>query len=103
MGVYFLTECQNCLEVIPMKDVNCRHCGSFQLHIDKELFDKKIQSFELLAQHRMATEERIEKLFNLGADHKLLCSERSDMNKRRRKLAQMVMDKIEEKEYFLLN
>ena len=103
MEYYFLTECPSCLEVIPMKAVNCPCCGSFQMYYDKELYEKKAQSFQLLAQHRSATEERIEKLFKMGLDESTLVLEKIQMDSRRKALAQMVMEKIEEKEYFLLN
>ena len=100
---YFLNECKNCEQIIRLDRVNCPHCGSFQLHIDMEYFDKKAQSFELLAQHREAMSNRICKLYKQGKSKEALLVEQIDMNERRKALAEFVMDQIEEREYYMRN
>ncbi len=99
----YLAECCSCLSIMPMRKVNCPHCGAFQLRLNWDFFDMKMDAFEKLAEFRLITEDRIEYMKEENLSNEQIKQERAIRDATREAMCKHLMDQIEENESFLLN
>jgi hypothetical protein len=90
------------MSFIPAKAANCDCCGSFQMHLNWDFIELKMEGFQRLCELRWATEDRIDSMFGKYdiADIELYKAKRAA---RQELYKDRLMNQIENNEYFLLN
>ena len=96
-------ECPACGEFIDMAHCNCPECGVFMMYIDFEFLQQKMEGYSMLAEHRTLSEDRLERLKMLSVSWEEIQMEKAKMEARRSELVEFIMERIEDREKFLLN
>jgi hypothetical protein len=99
----FLNECQSCKNIIQFKKAVCPLCGAFQMHLDEEIEDKKMESFSLMSERRYLCQLQVDKMVDDDISDEEIDDLILEFYEKEQEIKENIIKKLDKYQKYLLN